>query len=52
MVNAKFLVERLPNCALAVIEAGHFSWEDAADEYAALVIAWWEGGYEIPGRQI
>jgi hypothetical protein len=21
------------------------SWEDAADEYAALVTAWWEGGY-------
>jgi hypothetical protein len=24
---------------------GHFPWEDAADEYAALVTAWWQGAY-------
>jgi len=27
-----------------IIEAGHFTREDAADEYAALVTSWWGGG--------
>jgi hypothetical protein len=29
-----------------VVDAGHFIWEDAADEYAALVNAWWAGGFK------
>jgi pimeloyl-ACP methyl ester carboxylesterase len=44
-VNADFLFERLPNSKLDIVDAGHFTWEDAADEYAALVTAWWGGGY-------
>jgi pimeloyl-ACP methyl ester carboxylesterase len=44
-VNAEFLHERLPNSRLDQIDAGHFVWEDAADEYAALVTSWWNGGY-------
>jgi pimeloyl-ACP methyl ester carboxylesterase len=44
-VNAEFLHERLPSSKLDVIDAGHFTWEDAADEYAALVTDWWGGGY-------
>jgi hypothetical protein len=32
-----------------IIEAGHFTWEDAADEYAALVTRWWGGGYAATG---
>jgi pimeloyl-ACP methyl ester carboxylesterase len=48
LVNAEFLVERLPNSELAVIEAGHFIWEDAADEYAALVTSWWDGATRPP----
>ncbi len=43
--NATFLAERLPHSKLDVIDAGHFTWEDAADEYAALVTSWWDGGY-------
>ncbi len=31
--------------AARVIDAGHFTWEDAADKYAALVTDWWTGGY-------
>ena len=42
LANAQFLVDRLPNAELAVIDRGHFIWEDAADEYAAHVIAWWD----------
>jgi pimeloyl-ACP methyl ester carboxylesterase len=44
-VNAEFLHERLPNSKLDIIDAGHFTWEDGADEYAALVTNWWGGGY-------
>jgi pimeloyl-ACP methyl ester carboxylesterase len=44
-VNGEFLHQRLPNSKLDIIDAGHFTWEDAADEYAALVTSWWAGGY-------
>jgi len=40
-VNATFLHERLPHSKLDVLDAGHFTWEDAAAEYAALVTNWW-----------
>lgn len=44
-VNAEYLHERLPNSKLDIIDAGHFIWEDAADQYAARVTNWWAGGY-------
>jgi pimeloyl-ACP methyl ester carboxylesterase len=47
--NAEFLHERLPNSKLNFVDAGHFTWEDAADEYAALATKWWEGGYATLG---
>jgi pimeloyl-ACP methyl ester carboxylesterase len=48
-VNAEFLHDRLPHSKLDVIDAGHFTWEDAANEYAVLVSTWWGGGYAITG---
>ena len=48
-VNAEFLHERLPKSKLDIIDARHFTWEDAADEYAALVTSWWSGGYATAG---
>jgi pimeloyl-ACP methyl ester carboxylesterase len=48
-VNAEFLHERLPKSKLDIIDVGHFTWEDAADEYAALVTSWWGGGYATAG---
>ncbi len=39
--NAEFLHDRLPNSKLAFVNASHFTWEDAADKYAALVTDWW-----------
>jgi pimeloyl-ACP methyl ester carboxylesterase len=39
--NARFLHERLPHSKLDVIDAGHFTWEDSAAEYATLVTDWW-----------
>ncbi|MGH3154734.1 MAG: alpha/beta fold hydrolase [Streptosporangiaceae bacterium] len=44
-VNAEYLHQRLPHSQLDVIDAGHFTWEDAPDEYAGLVTRWWGGGY-------
>jgi pimeloyl-ACP methyl ester carboxylesterase len=44
-VNAEFLHDRLPHSRLDLIDAAHFTWEDAADDYAALVTSWWNGGY-------
>ena len=41
-VNSEFLHERLPNSELHLLDSGHFAWEDAADEYASLVEAWWD----------
>lgn len=35
--NGEFLHERLPKSKRDFIDAGHFLWEDGADEYAALV---------------
>jgi pimeloyl-ACP methyl ester carboxylesterase len=42
-VNAEFLDQRLPHSTLEIIDVGHFTWEDAAAEYAALVASWWAG---------
>jgi pimeloyl-ACP methyl ester carboxylesterase len=44
-VNAEYLHERLPQSKLDLIDAGHFVWEDSADEYATLVTSWWNTGY-------
>jgi pimeloyl-ACP methyl ester carboxylesterase len=47
--NHRFLHERLPKSKLDLIDAGHFTWEDAAEEYAELVTSWWAGGYAKQG---
>jgi pimeloyl-ACP methyl ester carboxylesterase len=36
--NAEFLDKRLPNSHLAIIDAGHFVWEEAPAEYASIII--------------
>jgi pimeloyl-ACP methyl ester carboxylesterase len=45
-VNAEYLHERLPHSELHLLDAAHFIWEDAADEYASLVTAWWADGFK------
>jgi pimeloyl-ACP methyl ester carboxylesterase len=47
--NHRYLHERLPKSKLDLIDAGHFTWEDAADEYARIVTSWWDGGYAKAG---
>jgi pimeloyl-ACP methyl ester carboxylesterase len=50
LANAEFLRQRLPHSRLEVIDAGHFTWEDAAAEYAELVTSWWDGGHAASGQ--
>ncbi|MFL4909118.1 alpha/beta fold hydrolase [Streptomyces sp. MMS24-I2-30] len=40
--NAEYLHQRLPHSKLDVIDAGHFVWEEGADEYADVVTRWWQ----------
>jgi pimeloyl-ACP methyl ester carboxylesterase len=51
LINAEFLHEKLPVSKLAVLDAGHYVWEEASDEYAALVTSWWGGGYAVVGHR-
>jgi pimeloyl-ACP methyl ester carboxylesterase len=36
--NAEFLHDRLPDSRLAIMEAGHFLWEEQSEEYASIVL--------------
>jgi pimeloyl-ACP methyl ester carboxylesterase len=36
--NAEFLHEQLPDSRLAIVEAGHFVWEEQPDQYAAIIL--------------
>src|SRR4051794_11703718 len=38
LANAEFLDERLPHSRVAIIDAGHFVWEEAPAAYAAIII--------------
>ncbi len=38
LANAEFLDERLPDSRLVVIDAGHFVWEEAPEEYASATL--------------
>lgn len=41
--NAEFLHARLPHSKLDILETGHFTWEDGADDYLELTSSWIEG---------
>ncbi|RAS70943.1 pimeloyl-ACP methyl ester carboxylesterase [Lentzea atacamensis] len=40
--NVEHLHSKLPNSKLDVVDAGHFVWEENADEYARIVTEWWQ----------
>jgi len=40
LANAEFLAARLPHSRLVTFDAGHFVWEEAPDEFAALITSW------------
>jgi pimeloyl-ACP methyl ester carboxylesterase len=43
--EVRYLHQRLPKSKLDLIDAGHFTWEDAPQEYAEIVTSWWAGGH-------
>lgn len=47
--NGKYLDERLPSSRYHEFDAGHFFWEDAGDEFAALASNWVGGQYRDVG---
>ena len=43
--NNQYLNELLPHSEIHPVDAGHFAWEQAAEEYGGLVAEWVSGGY-------
>lgn len=43
--NNQYLHELLPNSEIHPLDAGHFAWEQAAEEYGRLIAEWVSGGY-------
>lgn len=51
LANAEYLDARLPNSRLDVLDTGHFVWEEAPDQYGAIVAAWVNGCYLAGGSR-
>jgi pimeloyl-ACP methyl ester carboxylesterase len=43
--NNQYLHDLLPNSEIHPLDAGHFAWEQAAEEYGRFVVDWVSGGY-------
>ena len=43
--NNQYLDDLLPNSEIHPLDAGHFAWEQAAEEYGRLIVDWVSGGY-------
>jgi pimeloyl-ACP methyl ester carboxylesterase len=43
--NNEYLDDLLPNSEIHPLDAGHFAWEEAAEEYGRLIADWISGGY-------
>ena len=43
--NNEYLEGLLPNSESHPLDAGHFAWEEAAEDYGRLVVDWVNGGY-------
>ena len=43
--NNQYLNQLLPNSEIHPLDAGHFAWEQASEEYGRLVAEWVSGGY-------
>jgi pimeloyl-ACP methyl ester carboxylesterase len=43
--NNQYLDDLLPNSQLHPLDAGHFAWEQAAEDHGRLVVDWVSGGY-------
>jgi pimeloyl-ACP methyl ester carboxylesterase len=47
--NAEFLATRLLRNEFIPLDAGHFAWEDKAEDYGDAALAWLDGGFERVG---
>jgi pimeloyl-ACP methyl ester carboxylesterase len=47
--NNQYLHDLLRNSEIHPLDAGHFAWEQAAEEYGRLVVDWVSGGYRRVG---
>jgi hypothetical protein len=45
--NAEYLHQRLPHSKLALLDTGHFAWEDCAEEWGSIALEWIHGGYRF-----
>ena len=45
-VDAELLHEHLPQSKLDFVDAGHSAYEDRAEDYTELILAWWNGVYD------
>jgi pimeloyl-ACP methyl ester carboxylesterase len=45
--NNQYLADVLPNSEIHALEAGHFAWEQASEDYGRLVAEWVSGGYRV-----
>ncbi len=43
--NNQYLDELLPHSELHALDAGHYAWEQAPDDYGRLIADWVGGGY-------
>ncbi len=51
--NDEYLHELLPNSEIHPLDAGHFAWEQAAEEYGRHVVDWVSGGYKrVVGKDL
>jgi pimeloyl-ACP methyl ester carboxylesterase len=48
--NNEYLDELLPNSEIHPLDAGHFAWEEAAEEYGRLIADWISGGIDSSQR--
>jgi pimeloyl-ACP methyl ester carboxylesterase len=49
--NNEYLHDLLSNSEIHPLDAGHFAWEQAADDYGVLVSDWVSGGYRRVGSK-
>jgi pimeloyl-ACP methyl ester carboxylesterase len=48
--NNQYLHDLLPNSELHALDAGHYAWEQASEEYGQLVVDWIGGRYRRVGQ--
>jgi len=44
--NNEYLANLLPNSEIHLLDAGHFAWEQASEDYGRLIVDWVTGGFQ------